>query len=156
MTRRSRAEYFTDDNSHHILTAELQRKVRFEEVDSLGIVWHGRYSSYFEEAREFFGTKYNLKYFDLNDDKFIAPIVKIHIDYHIPLEYKELFTVCCTLHWTEAAKLNFSYKLVNTEGKTISTGYTVQIFTDLDKKPLLLRPLYIDKFFNNWDKLLEI
>ena len=30
-------------------------RVRFNETDPLGIVWHGNYISYFEEGRESFG-----------------------------------------------------------------------------------------------------
>lgn len=157
MTRRSRIDYFKNEkNSLSPLTAVAERKVRFEEVDSLGIVWHGRYPSYFEDGREIFGKKYNLKYFNLDDDKFIAPIVKIYIDYHLPLKYEETFSIHCTLHWTNAAKLNFSYKLKNSGEQTVATGYTVQIFTDLNKKPLLLRPLFVDSFFKNWNELLKI
>ena len=38
--------------------------VRFSEVDSLQIVWHGHYIEYMEEAREAFGKKYGLSYLD--------------------------------------------------------------------------------------------
>lgn len=30
--------------------------IRFSEVDSMGIVWHGSYALYFEDAREAFGA----------------------------------------------------------------------------------------------------
>ena len=33
------------------LGIRVERKVRFEETDPLGIVWHGRYASFFEDAR---------------------------------------------------------------------------------------------------------
>ena len=29
--------------------------IRFSEVDSMGVVWHGNYAKYFEDAREEFG-----------------------------------------------------------------------------------------------------
>ena len=65
MTRRSETKYFKqDENALLPLTANTKRKVRFEEVDSLGIVWHGRYPSFFEDSRDEFGNKYGLKYFD--------------------------------------------------------------------------------------------
>ena len=32
-------------------------KVRFSEIDSLGILWHGNYVQYFEDGREAFGEK---------------------------------------------------------------------------------------------------
>lgn len=37
------------------LTAELEFDVRFSEVDSMNVVWHGSYPLYFEDAREAFG-----------------------------------------------------------------------------------------------------
>lgn len=33
------------------LCVTTQREVRFEEVDVMRIVWHGRYASYFEDGR---------------------------------------------------------------------------------------------------------
>lgn len=39
------------------LSAGATRLVRFNEADPLGIVWHGHYASYFEDARAAFGDK---------------------------------------------------------------------------------------------------
>lgn len=44
------------------LTAELEFDVRFSEVDSMNVVWHGSYPLYFEDAREAFGKKYDFGY----------------------------------------------------------------------------------------------
>lgn len=35
-------------------------KVRFSEIDSMQIVWHGEYVRYFEDGRESFGKHYSL------------------------------------------------------------------------------------------------
>ena len=37
------------------LKAYAELKVRFNEVDSMAIVWHGNYVKYFEDARIAFG-----------------------------------------------------------------------------------------------------
>ena len=37
-------------------------KVRFSEIDSMQIVWHGEYVRYFEDGRESFGKHYGLGY----------------------------------------------------------------------------------------------
>ena len=42
----------------HKLTESKQILIRFSEVDSMSIVWHGSYVQYFEDAREAFGRKY--------------------------------------------------------------------------------------------------
>ena len=36
--------------------------IRFSEVDSMNVVWHGSYPLYFEDAREKFGEDYGLDY----------------------------------------------------------------------------------------------
>ena len=45
-----------------LLSAEKIIDIRFSEVDSMDIVWHGSYVQYFEDAREEFGKKYKLEY----------------------------------------------------------------------------------------------
>lgn len=44
------------------LTELLEFDIRFSEVDSMNVVWHGSYPLYFEDAREAFGRKYGLGY----------------------------------------------------------------------------------------------
>ena len=44
------------------LRVTVERRVRFEETDPLAIVWHGRYASYFEDARSAAGEKYGIGY----------------------------------------------------------------------------------------------
>ena len=43
------------ENRNKILQVEKVVDVRFSEVDSMGIVWHGNYVLYFEDARELRG-----------------------------------------------------------------------------------------------------
>jgi len=95
-------------------------------------------------------TKYHLSYLDMYRERFLAPIVQMHIDYHNPLYFSEDFRIITSLHWTGAVKLNFSYKIINSNNKTIASGYTVQLFTDLNREVLLVRPEYIENFFTRW------
>ena len=45
-----------------ILKHSKDIEIRFSEIDSMGVVWHGSYTLYFEDAREAFGQKYGLGY----------------------------------------------------------------------------------------------
>ena len=84
MTVSSRTTYFQEQpDAPPPLEAECSRRVRFEEVDPLNIVWHGRYPGYFEDGRCAFGDKYALRYQDMFQHQFIAPIVQMHIDYQV-------------------------------------------------------------------------
>lgn len=108
------------------LTLVVERTARFEEVDALGIVWHGRYPSYFEDARVALSARYGLGYMDFYSQGVVTPIKKMHIEYHRPLRFEEHFTIQGYWHWSEAARLNFEFILRNDQQQVVTTGYTVQ------------------------------
>lgn len=132
------------------LRFKVERKVRFEEVDSLGIVWHGRYPSYFEDARGGLGEKYGINYLDFHKNGVIAPIKKMHIDYHRPLMYPDVFTIEGILHWSDAARLDYEYIIRDNKGELLTTGYTVQVMLDLDKNLYMVLPAFYNEFCKRW------
>ncbi|MBU1230980.1 MAG: acyl-CoA thioesterase [Proteobacteria bacterium] len=134
------------------LTATVTRPVRFEEVDALGIVWHGRYASYFEDARVALGDKYGVGYLDIYHRSISAPIKQMRVDYMLPLTFGETVTVEATLHWTEAARLNYSYIIRNGRGEVATTGCTVQLFLDPQGQLQVCQPEFIADFMTRWKR----
>jgi acyl-CoA thioester hydrolase len=130
-----------------ILKAEKEFDVRFSEVDSMGIVWHGSYSLYFEDAREAFGKKYGLEYLYMFDKGYYAPLVELHFDYKYPLKCGDKGRVEISFRDTEAAKIIFDYKIFSIPSEElIATGHSIQVFLDHDYKLVWLTPL----FFQQW------
>lgn len=121
-------------------------KVRFNEVDSLGIVWHGHYISYFEQGREAFGREHGISYLDMKANSFATPIVKSSCEHFLPLKYGDTFRIVTTFVNSASAKMIFKYEIFNSEEKLVCKGETVQVFTDLDGK----LSLYAPEFFLNW------
>ncbi|MFW5864065.1 MAG: acyl-CoA thioesterase [bacterium] len=151
MTRRIKTDYFSaKEGDPPPLTAEIGRKARFEEVDALGIVWHGRYPSYLEDGRVAFGEKYGMRYLDMHAAGFIAPIVQMHIDYHHPLQLDDCFTIKACMHWSDSVRMNSSYVLTGPEDRTIATAYTVQLLMNLDREMLLAWPEFMEAFREKW------
>ena len=58
-----------------VLSVTKPFDIRFSEVDSMGVVWHGHYAIYFEDAREAFGDKYGFEYLMMFDKGYFEPIV---------------------------------------------------------------------------------
>lgn len=151
MSRRTSPDYFPQTpGDPPPLVAEIKRKVRFEEVDALGIVWHGRYPSYMEDGRMAFGEKFGMGYLDMHREKFLAPVVQMHIDYHRPLVFGEEFTITASLHWTEAVRMNFQYQIAAVGGRIAATGYTVQLLLNHERDLLLARPPFVEDFCARW------
>jgi acyl-CoA thioester hydrolase len=132
------------------LQATVERTVRFEEVDVLGIVWHGRYASYFEDARIALGRKYGIGYMDFYTHGVVAPIKKMHFDYHRPLRLLEKITIKAILHWSEAARMNFEFVIRNSSGELATTGFTVQMMLDTNENILVIPPAFYVEFCNRW------
>lgn len=134
------------------LRVTVARTVRFEEVDPLGIVWHGRYPSYFEDARVALGDKFGIGYMDFHRNEIVAPVRIFHVDYHRPLKFLENFTIEGILHWSEAARMNFEFIIRNDKGEVTSTGYSVQMMMDREQNLLLVSPAFYREFCEKWKR----
>ena len=122
-------------------------RVRFNEVDSLGIVWHGHYLKYFEDGREAFGRQFGLSYLDVKQQGYSIPIVKSSLEHKLPLKFGDLVTVETSFKNTRASKLVFCYRLLNAQGQEVCVGETTQVFIDLASHQMALSP---PKFLEDW------
>jgi len=132
-----------------MLIHEVEVPVRFSEVDSLNIVWHGHYVRYFEDAREAFGLKYGIHYLDVHKAGYTIPIVKVHCDYKRSLKYGDTAIVQARYVDSEAAKLIFTFVIRNkATNEIIATGETIQVFLDSNNELSLTIP----SFLQAWKK----
>ena len=130
------------------LPHEIEIKVRFSEVDSMGIVWHGNYVKYLEDGREAFGKKYQLTYMGVfNDHGYMIPLVKLDIEYKNQLFYEDELVLKTTLIDNPAAKICFEYELRRkSDNMLILKAETIQIFLTKDRELVLIMP----EFFEDW------
>lgn len=132
-----------------VLTDIKEITVRFSEVDSMKIVWHGNYLKYFEDGRESFGLKFSLGYLDVYKHNVMIPIVKVNCDYKRPLVYGDVLVVETTFVRTEAAKIVFEYRITRKhDGEVVATGSTTQVFLTPEAELILTSP----EFFTGWKK----
>lgn len=152
MNRRRGKNYFKRiDGAPDPVVAEVRRRVHFNEVDILGIVWHGRYPVYFEEGSEALGRRCGLSYKDFYETGLRAPIVQLHIDYLKPLRLSEEFTIRAVLLWEESSRINTEYYLLKTDGSLAASAYTVQLLTSAESGEVcIISPQLLEKCRNRW------
>lgn len=126
-------------------------RVRFQEVDSLQIVWHGHYLSYFEDARTAFGRAYGVGYEDMLDQGVVAPVVQISCDYFAPAKYTEELIVTARLFERDTAKIEFYYQVLKPDKSLCATGKTVQVFLDVNGNLILTMPEFMRTFYEKWN-----
>ena len=132
-----------------MLVNTTQIKVRFSEVDIMGVLWHGHYIKYFEDGREAFGKQYDLGYMQMYAHGYMTPIVKVACDYKRPILYNHPVLLETKFIDSPAAKILFDYKLYHEEtGEVYATGTTQQIFLDKNRQLYLTLP----EFYVAWKK----
>lgn len=123
--------------------------IRFSEVDAMGIVWHGSYALYFEDAREAFGAKYDLDYLRIFRAGLYTPLVDLQFHYRRPITYGTNPEITITYVPTEAAKIVFDYVIHDGEtGEEIATGRSVQVFLNEKRELQWSAP----EFYESWKK----
>ena len=131
------------------LTDRKEVTVRFSEVDSMKIVWHGNYLKYFEDGRESFGLKYNLGYLDVYKHNVMIPIVKISCDYKKPLVYGDELVIETRYVPTETAKIVFEYTIFRKQdSEVVATGSSTQVFLTPEGELILNSP----EFYTGWKR----
>jgi acyl-CoA thioester hydrolase len=132
-----------------MLTNKAEIGVRFNEIDIMGILWHGHYIKYFEDGRESFGKEFNLGYLDMHEQGYMVPIVKVDCNYKRPIRYKDCVVIETRFVDSPAAKIIFEYTLFNKNtGETFATGRSEQVFLDNNQQLSLTLP----DFFVDWKK----
>lgn len=138
-----RKDLYKEDSK---LTVTKHFDVRFSEVDSLGIVWHGNYIIYFEDGREAFGQKHGISYLDVQVNGFTTPIVKSVCEHKLPLKYGESARIETTFVDSPAAKIIFRFRIYNSNNQLVCFGESTQVFLDKDGNLVLNPP----PFFEEW------
>ena len=127
--------------------------IRFSEVDSMGVVWHGSFVKYLEDGRELFGVEHGLSYLGVASRGYFIPIVDMSINYKQSAKYGDKLLIKTEFVNSDAAKIIFSYTIFReSDMMVLAKAKTVQVFTDKEGQLVLTNP----PFYTNWKKSIGI
>ena len=111
---------------------ETEITVRFNEVDSYQVAWHGHYVGWLEVGRNEFACRFGLDAQQLVELGWYGPVVALELKYLRPARFKDRLTVRTTLRPTETATLVFSAEIIDSAGHRVAEGTTTHALTDLN------------------------
>ena len=118
------------------VSAEIQIKVPFYDVDAKGIVWHGNYLRYFEQARAELLNKIGYGYFEMKDSGYAWPVVDAHVPSITTLTIQQNIKVLSRLVEYER-QLKIGYEIFDLEsGNRATEGYTIQVAVNMGNNEL--------------------
>jgi acyl-CoA thioester hydrolase len=117
-------------------------EVRFPEVDSYGVVWHGHYVLYFEVARNALCAAFGLTPAEALAHGYKVPITRVEMSLKRPATLDDRLEVSAILVPADTAKLVMTYEIRRLPEKTLlAAGSTEQVVLNPDGELLLTLPL---------------
>jgi acyl-CoA thioester hydrolase len=112
-------------------------RVRYGEVDRMGVVYHAHYLVYFEQGRTEYLRSLGGTYRRLEDDGTLLVVVETGVRHIRPATYDDLLTVTTRLTELRGVRMRFEYDVRRGED-VLAQGYTVLAATDRTGRPTRL------------------
>jgi len=122
-------------------THEIQVRVRYQETDQMGIVYHGNYFTFFEIGRTEYLRDCGYTYREIEASGVFAVAVKAECSYHKAAKYDDLLTIKTTIKRITRVKIEYEHHIYR-DTELLATGHITLAFVDVDGK-IQLAPKWI-------------
>ena len=139
-SRRGQRLVFPVEAGYPPLCARVTHRVGFSEVDPMGIVWFGRYATFFEQASATLRDACGLSHAAFFAAGIEPPVVSYEVEYLAPSRLDEILTITARLYGTEAARINTAYQVHGADGSLRVVARTVQVFADAQTMAVCFTP----------------
>ena len=120
----------------------IKIKVRYCETDQMGLVHHGSYINYFEEARISWISNLGFSYSEMEKSGLILPVSKLDVNYLRTSYFDDDLVVNVELAELPTSRLIFNYTIKNKD-EVVVTGITVLAFLNKETKKPVRCPDYM-------------
>ncbi len=113
---------------------------RYEETDQMGVIYHGNYITWFEQARSGFFRALGYSYKRLEDEGFWIPVIEVGCKYFAPAKYDEEVYVKTAVESFSGVRFQLKYQVYDVATDTLLVeGFTKHATTDKNLKPISLK-----------------
>ncbi len=104
--------------------------VRFNEVDSYSVAWHGHYVAWMEIGRNSLSRQFGLAPDDLLKLAYLGPVVSLELKYLRPARFNDKVRICTRLEGDEVGMLCFRCEMLASDGERLASGVVKHVLTD--------------------------
>lgn len=120
-------------------TETISVRVRYQETDQMGVVYHANYLTYFELGRVEWLRSKGLDYAALEKSGVLLPVVNVTVNYQSPARYDQLIKVVTTLEKIGGASVVFYTQIIAENETVLVDGRVTLVATDAKNfKPVKL------------------
>lgn len=120
-------------------------RVRYQETDRMGIVYHSNYIIWFDIGRTEFMRSLGYEYTQLEKGGTWLPIIEVGCKYKSPAFYDDEIIIETSIEELTRVRIKFKYKVFRGEDVLVE-GFTIQAFTNDRLKPVGLNKVNPDLY----------
>ena len=110
-------------------------RIRYSEVDRMGLLYHVNYLEYFELARSDWVRNYWKPYKEIEDSGYTLVVIEARLNYHKPAYYDDLLNIIIRPTDWGSSRITFEYTINrDDEDEPLCRGSTSHCFIDRDGK----------------------
>jgi acyl-CoA thioester hydrolase len=114
----------------------VQVRVRYPEVDRMGVAHHANHFIWFEIGRTELMRARGIDYRRLEDEGIFLPVIEAACAYHAPARYDDLLRVRTHVETASGVRVSFSYRIESEpDGRLLASGSTRHAAVDRDGRP---------------------
>ena len=114
--------------------------VRFAECDSYGVVWHGHYALYLEQAREALTARFGFTAAKALTIGYRVPVTRLEVRFRAPVVVDSSVTVTARLRPPEVARFILDYEVRASSGQLLADATTEQVVVNAAGELLVTLP----------------
>lgn len=126
-------------------------RVRYAETDQMGVVHHGNYPTFLEEARTAWLRNMGISYKKMEESGIGLPITSVSVNYKKSALYDDVLTIKTTLNKIPSVRLEFDYEIYNEAQELLVTAKTELVFINMETKRPVKAPDYFLEVLENWE-----
>jgi acyl-CoA thioester hydrolase len=124
-------------------------RVRYQETDQMGIVYHTNYANWLEWGRTELIREAGMPYRFIENRGLRLPLLSLLVNYKLPAAYDDQLVICTRISEVSPVKLSFEYE-IRRESDIIITGSTKHVWLNSE-----LKPVRVDKQHPELYKLIQ-
>ena len=119
-------------------------RVRYQETDAMGVVYHANYLTWFEIARVDMLDKLNAPYRELEAQGYLLPVLEASLKYKKPAKFDDRLTVSASIRELPSVRITVYYEVRRGNERLVS-GSTMHAFIGKDGYPVKPPDAFMEK-----------
>lgn len=119
---------------------EAEIRVRYQETDQMGVVYHANYLTWFEIGRTELIRELGVPYRRIEERGLLLPVIDLHVQFQSPARYDDRVLIRTRIIQSTGVRISFGYQAIRKEtGELLASGETHHVWVNRAFRPVNLK-----------------